>query len=49
VLAFLCPLLGAAAGVAVRSRLPKHHFSRESTDVIKLATGLVATWRAPYF
>jgi hypothetical protein len=43
VLAFLCPLLGAAAGMAMRSRLPKHHLSGESTDVIKLATGLVAT------
>jgi hypothetical protein len=43
VLAFLCPLLGAAVGMAARTRLPEHHLSRESTDVIKLATGLVAT------
>jgi hypothetical protein len=43
VLAFLCPLLGAAVGVAARTRLPEDHLSRESTDVIKLATGLVAT------
>jgi len=42
-LAFLCPLVGAAIGMTVRSRLPEHHLSRESTDVIKLATGLVAT------
>jgi hypothetical protein len=43
VLAFLCPLLGAAVGMTVRTRLPEHHLSRESTDVIKLATGLIAT------
>src|SRR5882757_9380869 len=43
VLAFLCPLLGAAVGMAARARLPEHHLSRESTDVIKLATGLIAT------
>jgi Protein of unknown function (DUF4239) len=43
VLAFLCPLLGAAVGMVARTRLPEHHLSRESTDVIKLATGLVAT------
>ncbi len=43
VLAFACPLLGAAVGTTVRTRLPEHHLSRESTDVIKLATGLVAT------
>src|SRR4029077_9532061 len=36
-------LVGAAVGVTVRTRLPEHHLSRESTDVIKLATGLVAT------
>jgi hypothetical protein len=43
VLAFLCPLLGAAVGMAARTRLPEHHLSRESTDVVKLAMGLVAT------
>ena len=41
--AFACPLLGAAAGMTLRARLPQHHLSRDSTDVIKLATGLVAT------
>jgi len=43
VLAFLCPLAGAAIGMFCRTRLPEHHLSKESTDVIKLATGLVAT------
>jgi hypothetical protein len=42
-LAFLCPLVGAAIGVALRRRLPQHHLSRDSTDVIKLGTGLMAS------
>jgi hypothetical protein len=41
--AFLCPLLGAGIGVAVRNRLPEHHLSRDAIDVIKLAMGLMAT------
>ncbi|GEP56624.1 hypothetical protein RSO01_37900 [Reyranella soli] len=43
VLAFLCPLLGAAIGSAVRRRLPQHHLDRDVIDVIKLAMGLMAT------
>jgi hypothetical protein len=42
-LAFLCPLLGAGIGIAVRGRLPEHHLNRDATDVIKLAMGLMAT------
>lgn len=42
-LAFLRPLLGAAIGSAVRSRLPEHHLGRDVIDVIKLAMGLMAT------
>jgi hypothetical protein len=42
-LAFLCPLAGVCVGMAFRRRLPEHHLSRDSTDVIKLATGLMAT------
>jgi hypothetical protein len=42
-LAFFCPLLGAGIGIALRRRLPAHHLSRDATDVIKLATGLMAT------
>jgi Protein of unknown function (DUF4239) len=42
-LAFLCPVTGAFVGMAFRRRLPQHHLSRDSTDVIKLATGLMAT------
>ncbi len=43
VLAFLCPLLGAVIGSAVRRRLPEHHLTRDVIDVIKLAMGLMAT------
>jgi hypothetical protein len=42
-LAFLCPLLGAGIGSAARRRLPEHHLSRDTIDVIKLAMGLMAT------
>ena len=42
-LAFLCPVAGAFVGMAFRRQLPQHHLSRDSTDVIKLATGLMAT------
>lgn len=42
-LAFLCAAAGAVIGLLVRGRLPAHHLSKESTDVIKLATGFMAT------
>ena len=42
-LAFLCPLAGTGIGIALRRRLPEHHLSRDSIDVIKLAMGLMAT------
>jgi Protein of unknown function (DUF4239) len=42
-LALLCPVAGAFVGMAFRTQLPEHHLSRDSTDVIKLATGLMAT------
>jgi hypothetical protein len=42
-LAFLCPLVGAGIGIALRRRLPQHHLSSASTDVIKLGAGLMAT------
>lgn len=42
-LAFLCAATGAVIGLVVRERLPAHHLSKESTDVIKLATGFMAT------
>jgi len=42
-LSFLCLGVGAAIGFVSRSRLPEHHLSRESNDVIRLAAGLLAT------
>src|SRR5262245_47067700 len=42
-LALLCPLVGSGVGIAVRRRLPEHHLSSGSIDVIKLAMGLMAT------
>jgi hypothetical protein len=43
VLAFLCAATGAVIGLVVRGRLPAHHLSKDSTDVIKLSTGFMAT------
>jgi hypothetical protein len=43
VLAFVCPLAGAGIGMVLRRRLPAHHLSSGSIDVIKLTTGLMAT------
>jgi hypothetical protein len=42
-LAFFCPLAGAGIGMVLRHRLPEHHLSHDSIDVIKLAMGLMAT------
>ena len=41
-----CLLAGALVGSVLRARLPKHHLSQDSMDVIKLATGLMATLAA---
>jgi len=40
---FGCVLAGALLGAVLRSSLPAHHLSEESRDVIKVASGLVAT------
>ena len=42
-LALVCPLTGAAIGMALRHRIPEHHLSLASIDVMKLAMGLMAT------
>jgi hypothetical protein len=42
-LAFLCPLTGAAIGMVLRHRIPEHHLTLASIDVMKLAMGLMAT------
>jgi hypothetical protein len=38
-----CLGAGALGGFSLRRRLPQHHLSRESSDVIKLAAGLIGT------
>jgi hypothetical protein len=45
-LTFLGALGGALLGMAIRSRLPAAHLSKESQDVIRLGMGLVATMTA---
>ncbi|MBV8186641.1 MAG: DUF4239 domain-containing protein [Alphaproteobacteria bacterium] len=42
-ISFACLLAGAWIGMTVRRILPEHHLSPASTDVIKLATNLLAT------
>jgi hypothetical protein len=41
-----CLVSGALLGMALRAKLPEHHLSQESLDVIKLATSLMATLAA---
>src|SRR6478609_8562933 len=41
--AFLLPIAGGAVGMASRGWLSSHHLSKDSTDVVKLACGLIAT------
>jgi hypothetical protein len=43
---FVCIVAGALLGMALRGRLPAHHLSEESKDVVRLCTGLVATMAA---
>jgi hypothetical protein len=41
-----CLVGGALLGMGIRARLPGHHLSQESIDLIKLTTGLMATLAA---
>src|SRR5262245_30455962 len=41
-----CVFGGALLGMLLRSRLPEHHLSAESKDVIKVGMGLVGTMAA---
>ncbi len=43
---FLCVFGSALVGTYARAILPAHHLSDESIDVIKMATGLIATMAA---
>src|SRR5206468_5814843 len=42
----ICGTAGALLGMLLRSRLPEHHLSADSRDVVKLAMGVVATMTA---
>lgn len=44
--AFVCIIISAIGGALLRSRLPEHHVSGDSKDVIKLSIALVATMSA---
>jgi hypothetical protein len=43
---FLCSFGAALAGLWLRRRLPAHHLSGESKEVVKLVVGLIATMSA---
>ena len=43
---FVCVFGGALLGLFVRTALPEHHLSEDSTGVVKLGTGLLATLAA---
>jgi hypothetical protein len=42
-IAFVCIIASAVGGALLRPRLPEHHLSGDSKDVIKLSIALVAT------
>ena len=46
VIALVCVFGGAVLGMALRTRLPKHHLDAETKDVVKLGMGLVGTMAA---
>jgi hypothetical protein len=46
VVVFACVLGGSLLGMWLRGRLPEHHLSNESKEVVKLGVGLVATMAA---
>jgi hypothetical protein len=43
---FACIFAGALLGLIVQGRLPEHHVSKESQDVVKLGMGLIGTMTA---
>ena len=43
---FACMLGGALVAMAVKGRLPQHHLSDESKDVVKMGIGMIATLAA---
>jgi hypothetical protein len=43
---FVCVFCSALLGLFMRTLLPEHHLDNDSLDVVKLATGLIATMAA---
>jgi hypothetical protein len=43
VIAFACVLAGMFLGISLRNRLPEHHLSGDTKDVVRLGTGLIGT------
>ena len=43
VIVFGCVLGGVVVGMFLRNRLPEHHLSGDTKDVVKLGTGLIGT------
>jgi hypothetical protein len=43
VIVFACVLGGACLGMFLRNRLPEHHLSATTKDVVRLGTGLIGT------
>ena len=43
VIAFACVLGGTFLGIFLRNRLPGHHLSAATKDVVRLGTGLIGT------
>ena len=43
---FVCVFSSGLFGLFLRAALPKHHLSEDSTGVVKLGTGLIATLAA---
>jgi hypothetical protein len=43
VVVFACVLGGALLGIFLRNRLPEHHLSAATKDVVRLGTGLIGT------
>jgi hypothetical protein len=41
-IAFACIFGGAFLGMLLRNRLPDHHLSGDTKDVVRLGTGLIA-------
>ena len=43
---FACLFAGALAGMSIRARLPKHHLTKETEDVVRLGIGVIGTMSA---